>query len=160
MTQTPPPPSAPMERQGALVQDLVGALLSSLELSEDWAAVGAAFIPHGEEWAGRLVITERDGTTGGGDATFASDSQITLLLDALQHSAAEQEQAFVSLRLEASRSPEEPDRIRLDTDLNYDRDPGSFDGLGAIDAAYAHLLAARVGEDRLPAWVRSLLSES
>lgn len=160
MTQTPPLPSAPMERQGALVQDLVGVLLSSLELSEDWAAVGAAFIPHGEEWAGRLVITERDGTTGGGDATFATDSQITLLLDALQQSAAEQEQAFVSLRLEASRSPQDPDRIRLDTDLNYDRDPGSFDGLGAIDAAYAHLLAARVGEDRLPAWVRALLSGS
>ncbi|MGO3209157.1 MULTISPECIES: hypothetical protein [unclassified Brachybacterium] len=160
MTQTPPPSDSPMARQGALVQDLAGVLLSSLELSEDWAAVAAAFIPHGEEWAGRLVITDRDGTTGGGDAAFATDSQITLLLDALQQAAAEQEQAFVSLRLEASRSPQEPERIRLETDMNYDRDPGSFDGRGGIDTAYAHLLAARVGEGRLPSWVRELLRGS
>ena len=62
--------------------------------------------------------------------------------------------------MEAGRSEEEPERIRLETDMNYDRDPGSFDGLGRIDAAYAHLLASRVGEDRLPAWVRELLGGS
>ena len=160
MTQTPPPPSAPMQRQGALIQDLAGVLLSSLDLTESWAAVGAAFIPHGEEWAGRLVITDRDGTTSGGDATFATDSQIALLLDALQQAAAEQQQAFVSFRMEAGRTEEEPERIRLETDMNYDRDPGSFDGLGRVDAAYARLLASRVGEDRLPGWVRELLGTS
>ena len=60
--------------------------------------------------------------------------------------------------MEAGRSEEEPERVRLETDMNYYRDPGSFDGLGVgIDAAYAHLLASRVGEDRLPAWVKGKL---
>lgn len=157
MTQNPPPAASPMERQGVLIQQLAGALLSSLDLPDTWAGVGAAFIPHGEEWAGRIVITDRDGTASGGDATFATDSQITLLLDALQQATAEQKHAFVSFRMDASRTAEEPSRVRLETDFVYDQDPGSFDGLGAVDAAYAHLLAARVGADRLPDWVRGLL---
>lgn len=160
MTQTPPPADSPMERQDALIQDLAGVLLSSLELTDSWAGVGAAFIPHGEEWAGRIVITDRDGTPGGGDATFAADSQITLLLDALQQATADQQEAFVSFRMDASRTAEEPDRVELSVEFVYDQDPGSFDGLGQVDAAYARLLAARVGADRLPDWVRGLLGGS
>lgn len=157
MSQTPPPPRSPMERQGALIQDLVRVLLSSLDLPDSWARVGAAFIPHGEGWAGRLVITDRVGTPGGGDTAFAADSRITLLLDALQQAAAEQRQAFLSFQLEAVRSAEDPERIRLETDMNYDRDPGSFGDLGGVDAAYARRLAAQVGKDQLPGWVQELL---
>lgn len=149
-----PPPQTPMERQGALTRDLAAVLLGALELDEQWQHVGAAFLPHGEEWAGRIVVTDRDGASRGGDSVFAVDSQITLLLDALQHCAAEQRQAFVSLRLDASRPPEDPDRIRLGADLEYDRDPGDLDGIGGIDADYARALVGRVGAERVPAWVR------
>ncbi|PMC74872.1 MULTISPECIES: hypothetical protein [unclassified Brachybacterium] len=165
MTDQPMPPGppapgpSPMERQGELLRDLATVLLSSLDLTESWAGVGAAFIPHAEEWAGRIVITDRDGTASGGDATFATDSQITLLLDALQQATAEQEQAFVSVRLDFRRPAEDPDRIALSTDFTYDEDPGSFDGLGGIDRAYAYQLASRVGADRVPAWVREMLPE-
>lgn len=160
MTQNPPPPRSPMEQQGALLQDLTATLLGSLTLPETWAMVVAAFLPHGEEWAGRIVITDRDGTASGGDTIFASDSQPTQLLDALQQATAAQGEACVSARLEISRAHEEPERVSLGTELNYDRDPGSFDGLGGIDAAYAKQLAARVGEDRLPRWVRELLNRT
>lgn len=160
MTENPPPPRSPMERQGALIQELAGVLLDALDLPDDWASVGAAFLPHGEGWAARLVITGRDGATSGGDAPFAEDSQITTLLNALQQASAEQREAFASLRLTASRSIEEPERIRLGTDVNYDRDPGSFDGLGGIDAHYARRLADRVGAQRLPGWMQELLESS
>ena len=153
--QRPSAPS-PMERQGALTRDLATVLLSSLDLTEQWRHVGAAFLPHGEEWAGRFVITDRDGTSRGGDSVFAVDSQVTLLLDALQHCTAEQRQAFVSLRLDATRPPEDPDRIALGADLVYDHDPGDLDGLGGIDAGYARALVGRVGADRVPDWVREL----
>lgn len=158
MTQTPP--RSPMEQQGELLQDLAEVLLSSLELTESWAAVGAAFLPHGEQWAGRLVVTDRDGTASGGDAVFARDSQVTALLNALQLVTAEQAEAFLSCRLEVTRSTAESERIRLGSDLNYDRDPGSFDGVGGVDADYARSLADRVGPERLPAWVRELLDAS
>ena len=74
----------------------------------------------------------------------------------LQHCTAEQRQAFVSLRLDATRPPEDPDRIALCADLVYDRDPGDLDGLGGIDAGYARALVGRVGADRVPDWVREL----
>lgn len=156
MTQTPH--RSPMERQGELLQDLAGVLLASLDLDEGWVAVGAAFLPHGEGWAGRLVVTDREGTASGGDAAFAKESQVTTLLDALQRVSAEQSQAFVSCRLEIGRSVEEPERISLRSELEHDRDPGSLDGLGGVDAEYARRLVERVGGDRVPAWVRELAS--
>lgn len=158
MTQTPP--RSPMEQQGEILQDLARTLLGSLELPGTWAAVTAAFLPHGAQWAGRILITDRDGATSGGDAVFASDSAVTALLDALQEVTAAQSEAVISCRVEATRSGEEPDRIALGSTLNYDRDPGSFDGLGGVDADYARALAERVGPDRLPAWVRALLEGS
>lgn len=159
MTENPPPPRSPMERQGALLQELAGVLLDALDLPDDWASVGAAFLPHSEGWAARLVITGRDGATSGGDAPFAEDSQITTLLNALQQASAEQREAFASLRLTASRSIEEPERIRLGTDVNYDRDPGSFDGVGGVDQQVARRFVERFGADAAPAWMRDLLSE-
>ena len=44
--QRPSAPS-PMERQGALTRDLATVLLRSLDLTEQWRHVGAAFLPHG-----------------------------------------------------------------------------------------------------------------
>ncbi|HEX7351097.1 hypothetical protein [Brachybacterium sp.] len=191
MTQTPPPPRSPMEQQGELLQDLAGVLLASLELPEDWARLGAAFLPHGDRWAGRFVISTRggagcgddaggdaeagsaagaaraaaesavaDGAARGGDAVFGPESRVTALLDALQQVTAEQSQACVSCRLQITRTSAEPGRIAVSGDLNYDRDPGSFDGVGGVDADYARRLAVRVGTDRLPGWVRDLLPAS
>lgn len=181
-----------MERQGALLQDLARVLLTSVDLTEQWQKLTAAFIPDGEGWAGRIVVTDLDGSSSGGDARFATDSQVTLLLDAMQqasaehtsaqHAAAQQasapagseqasapagsEQAsapaggpFVSLRLDAERTGEDRDRIALASDLNYDRDPGSFDGVGGVDQQVARRFVERFGADAAPAWMRDLLSE-
>lgn len=161
-----------MERQGQLLQDLARVLLTSVDLTEQWQKLTAAFIPDGEGWAGRIVVTDLDGSTNGGDARFATDSQVTLLLDAMQQASAEQaaaragsEQAspqvggpFVSLRLDAERTGEDRARIALSSDLNYDRDPGSFDGVGGVDAQVAQRFVDRFGADAAPACMRDLLS--
>lgn len=116
------------DRQDALVQDLAGVVLSSLDLAETWAAVSATFRPHGEGWAGRVVITDRDGSAGGGDATFAADSQTSLLLDALRRSAGEEEGAVVCFRMDASRTEQQPERIRLETEFVRDHRVAGADG--------------------------------
>lgn len=146
--------TSPLERQGDLTRDLATVLLTSLELTESWERVAAAFLPAEDGWAGRIVITDRDGTTGGGDAPFGPDSQITLLLDALQQATAEQAQPVLSLRLDLERPATDPDRVALSTDLNHDEDPGSFDGLGGIDAQVAARLVERFGAGSLPAWLQ------
>lgn len=170
---------SPMERQGALLQDLARVLLTSVDLTEQWQKLTAAFIPDGEGWAGRIVVTDLDGASSGGDARFATDSQITLLLDAMQKASAEHASAqhaaaragtepapapaggpFVSLRLDAERTGEDRDRIALSSDLNYDRDPGSFDGVGGIDQEVAQRFVERFGADATPAWMRELLPAS
>lgn len=149
---------SPMERQGALLQDLASVLLTSVDLTEQWHSLTAAFIPDGQAWAGRIVVTDVDSSTSGGDARFDTDSQVSLLLDALQQAAAEQRQPFVSLRLDAERTGEDRNRIALGSDLNYDTDPGSFDGVGGVDQEVAARLADRFGRDSLPAWVQELLT--
>lgn len=159
MTQ-PEQTTSPMERQGALIQDLARVLLTSVDLTEEWSQLSAAFLPDGEGWAGRIVVTDLDGSASGGDAPFAPDSQVSLLLDALQQAAAEQSQPFVSLRLDARRTGEDRDRIALEADVEHDRDPGSFDGLGGVDATVARRFADRFGADALPDWMRQLLPGS
>lgn len=152
MTQQP----SPMERQGALVQELGTVLLASLDPPADWRHVGAAFLPHGTAWAGRFVITAADDAVpGGGDAPFAEGSRIASLLDELQSVSAEEGAPLLSLRLDLSRP--EPERIALGSTLNRDRDPGDLDGLGGVDAQVAQRLAERFGLESLPGWVRDLL---
>lgn len=111
------------DRRDALVQDLAGVVLSSLDLAETWAAVAAVFTPHGEGWAGRMVITDRDGTVGRDQYTFAADTQTALLLDALRTAAAEDPDRSC-FRMDATRSPQQPERIRLETAFVRDQDPG------------------------------------
>lgn len=118
------------DRQDALVQDLAGVVLSSLDLAETWAAVSATFSPHGQGWAGRVVITDRDDSVRGSDAAFAADSQTSLLLDALRRTAGEEEGAVLSFRMDASRTEQQPERIRLETEFVHAQDPGSLDGPG------------------------------
>ncbi|MCT1384474.1 hypothetical protein M4D54_02330 [Brachybacterium sp. p3-SID1565] len=156
MTQ-PQNDSSPMERQGELLQDLARVMLTSVDLTEQWQQLTVAFIPDGEAWAGRIVVTDADGSSSGGDARFGTDSQVSLLLDALQQAAADQRQPFVSLRLDAERTGEDRSRIALGSKLNYDTDPGSFDGLGGVDEQVARHMAERFGDDRLPAWVQEKL---
>lgn len=160
MTQPPQDELSPTEKQGALIQDLGRALLPSLDLVESWSQVSAAFIPDGQGWAGRIVVTDLDGSTSGGDDRFAADSQITLLLDGLQQATAEQQQPMLSLRLDAERDGADRDRIALDSIMNYDQDPGSFDGVGGIDAEVARRFADRFGAGAAPPWMRALLEES
>lgn len=160
MTQPPQDELSPLEKQGALIQDLGRALLPSLDLAESWSQVRADFIPDGQGWAGRIVITDLDGTVGGGDARFAADSQITLLLDGLQQATAEQGQPMLSVRLDAERTGENRDRIALDSTMNDDQDPGSFDGIGGIDAEVARRFTERFGAEAAPPWMRALLEES
>ncbi|WP_422116398.1 hypothetical protein [Brachybacterium sp. UNK5269] len=111
------------DRQDALVQDLAGVVLSSLDLAETWAAVAAVFTPHGEGWAGRMVITDRDGTVGRDQCTVAADTQTALLLDALRTAAAEDPDR-PCFRMDATRSPQQPERIRLETAFVRDQGPG------------------------------------
>lgn len=158
MTSIPADPSGPsaMERQGALLQDLARLALDTIEWPETWGRAAIAFIPDGEGWAGRVTIEPEEGSALTADARFAADSQFTLLLDALQHATAEQSEAFVSLVLRIERSAEDPSAISLGTDLNYDRDPGSFDGVGGVDRAVARRMARQLGAERIPQWVRDL----
>lgn len=148
-----------MERQGLLLQDLARVLLTSVDLTEQWDRLTAAFLPDGDGWAGRIVVVDLDGSSSGGDAPFAPDTQVALLLDALQEAAAQQRQPFVSLRLDAERTGEDRDRIALGSDLNYDTDPGSFDGLGGVTTQVARRWEERFGAASLPAFVRALLHQ-
>ena len=61
------------------------------------------------------------------------------------------------MRLDAERTGEDRNRIALASDLNYDTDPGSFDGVGGVDQEVAARLADRFGCESLPAWVQELL---
>lgn len=144
---------SPMERQGALIQDLAREVLVSANLSETWRTLTMAFIPHGTGWVGRVVVKDADGSALGGDTQFGDDAQITLLIDALQQASAEQSQAFVSLRIDAQRREEDSDRIAISSQMNHDRDPGDFDGVGGVDALVAQRWIERYGAERVPTWV-------
>ncbi len=145
---------APMERQGILTQELARAVIVGLNLSDDWRSVTAAFIPDDKSWAARIVITHADGSDHSGDTRFGYDSHFTVLLVALQESYAEQKHAFVSMKLTAWRNEDNLDRISVSTEVNYDQDPGSFDGVGGVDQQTAAHLVQRFGVDHVPDWVR------
>ncbi|PZO58542.1 MAG: hypothetical protein DI635_16375, partial [Pseudoxanthomonas suwonensis] len=57
----------------------------------------------------------------------------------------------------AERTGEDRARIALSSDLNYDRDPGSFDGVGGVDTQVAQRFVDRFGADAAPAWMRERL---
>ncbi|MDO5661735.1 MAG: hypothetical protein Q4G40_03485 [Brachybacterium sp.] len=158
MSDRNPGPATPAERQGALTEDLARVLLASVELPDRWRRLSCGFIPDGEGWAGRIVVIDAAGPPSGGDARFGTDSQISLLMDALQQTAADQQRPFVSLRLDIGRSDEDSASVALGAEVNEDQDPGSFDGIGGVDAVAARRFADRFGEDAMPPWMRERLA--
>ncbi|AXK46964.1 hypothetical protein [Brachybacterium saurashtrense] len=151
--------AAGLEHEGEQLQRLAAALLDAADPGASAVRVAAAFLPHRDTWAARILRTDAAGAHEGGDAVLEAGSRLAEQLDALQEAAAAQSQAFVSCRVVVTRSAEDGQRVSVDCALNHDRDPGSLNGLGGVDAEYARRLAARVGAERMPAWVRALLED-
>ena len=67
---------------------------------------------------------------------------------------------MLSMRLDAERVREDRDRISLGSTMNYDQDPGTFDGVGGVDAEVAGRLVNRFGAGALPGWVEAMTGRS
>lgn len=152
--QTGAPIGSPMERQGELIRELAQNLLISAKLTEQWRTVAGAFVADGSAWEVRVLVTDADGTSRGGGVRFADESQFTLLLDALQDACAQQAGPMISIRLDAQRDTENLDRISISSQINYEDDPGAFDGEG-LTPQRARDWLARFADCRapLPQWV-------
>lgn len=149
--------ASPMARQGELTQELAAHLMDTLPVGSDWDALHVAIIPDGAGWVGRIVA-EQGGQAVGGGARFAEGTTAARLVDDLQQATyAVGGCGLLSLQLDLARHREEGGRatVSAGTRINYDEDPGSFDGVGGIDGAWAARFLERfpAAGERLPGWL-------